>query len=99
MSDPVQLAAGESIAQHAEPELDVLLVVSSGTGMLADAEGERLPLTAGTTAWLPRGSSRSLSAGAAGLSYLTVHVRRPGMRIASRPPASFEAALAGKEQS
>lgn len=85
----VRLAANEHVPRHAEPELDVLLVVVAGTGTLAADGNGRLPLTPGTTVWMPRGCARSLSAGIAGLSYLTVHVRRPGMRIGPRPPETF----------
>nr|WP_241562710.1 hypothetical protein [Streptomyces hoynatensis] len=43
------------------------------------------PLAEGALCWLPHGSERAIAAGAEGLTYLTVHRRRPGMRIASRP--------------
>jgi len=32
--------------------------------------------------WLPRRSRRAIEAGAQGLSYLTVHRKRPGLSIA-----------------
>ena len=35
--------------------------------------------------WLPHNSARSITAGRDGLTYLTVHRRRPGMQI--RPAA------------
>ncbi len=38
-----------------------------------------------TVTWMPRGSVRSLAAGTDGLAYVTVHSRRPGMQIRSRP--------------
>lgn len=76
----VHLPAGETVAPHTEPDLDVLLLVVAGEGELrTDDGGQRL--TAGTLAWLPRGSRRGLTAGATGLSYLTTHRRRPGLRI------------------
>lgn len=77
----VHLPAGRSVDAHAEPALDVLLVVVSGEGAMETGEGEKLPLTAGRVLWLPHGSRRSLSAGDDGLLYLTVHRRRPGMSI------------------
>ncbi|CAG7647619.1 cupin domain-containing protein [Actinacidiphila bryophytorum] len=87
----VHLAPGEHIAAHAEPELDVLVLVVSGSGTLGagpeDREpgpGELLPLGEGALGWLPRGSTREIRAGADGLDYLTVHTRRPGMQIRSR---------------
>lgn len=80
----VHLAADATVGVHAEPDLDVLLFVVSGTGTLTGA-GEVLALTAGALTWLPRSSVRSFAAGPNGLSYLTVHSRRPGMQIRSRP--------------
>lgn len=77
----VHLPAGRGVDTHAEPALDVLLVVVSGEGVMETGEGEKLALTAGRVLWLPHGSRRSLSAGDDGLLYLTVHRRRPGMSI------------------
>jgi quercetin dioxygenase-like cupin family protein len=78
----VRLPPGRRVAPHAEPDLDVLLLVVSGEGVLGAGTGdEPRPLAAGALVWLPHGSTRSLTAGAAGLAYLTVHRRRPGMRI------------------
>ncbi|MEU2608317.1 MULTISPECIES: cupin domain-containing protein [Streptomyces] len=68
---------------HVEPEVDVLLVVVAGEGTL-DSEAGPQSLAPGCLTWLPRGTARSISAGDDGLSYLTVHRRRPGMRIRSR---------------
>jgi quercetin dioxygenase-like cupin family protein len=68
---------------HAEPELDVLMLVLAGDGTLTTAGGT-LTLASGTLLWLPRGSRRSLAAADGGMSYLTVHRRRPGMQVRSR---------------
>jgi quercetin dioxygenase-like cupin family protein len=84
----LNLAPGQTIGTHAEPELDVLLMVVAGTGSV-DTDGGAVTLSAGEVLWLPRGSTRTLVAGAGGLSYLTVHRRRPGMQIASGPPAGW----------
>ncbi|CAG6391250.1 hypothetical protein NMG29_27690 [Streptomyces cocklensis] len=80
----VRLAPGEHIAAHAEPDLDVLLLVVSGSGLLGTSD-EPLPLADGALVWLPHGSTRDITAGGDGLDYLTVHTRRPGMQIGSRP--------------
>lgn len=79
----VHLPAGERIATHAEPDLDLLLVVVSGTGVLTTADGH-LEVGPGSLAWLAHGQARAIDAGPGGLSYLTVHRRRPGMRIELR---------------
>ena len=76
----VQLPAGRHIGTHVEPELDVLILVASGAGVMHTPEGE-LSLADGALLWLPHGSTRSITAGPDGLTYLTVHRRRPGMQI------------------
>lgn len=82
----VHLPSCAHVATHAEPDLDVLLLVLAGSGVLGTADGER-HLAAGGLLWLPHGASRSITAGPDGLRYLTVHRRRPGMQIRSGPPA------------
>nr|WP_155074169.1 hypothetical protein [Streptomyces taklimakanensis] len=77
----VRLAPGAVVGEHAENELDVLLLVVAGGGELEDATGARRALAPQALVWLPRTSRRSLRAGPAGLVYLTVHRRRPGMSI------------------
>lgn len=84
----VQLAPRQHIDVHAEPDLDVLIVVMDGTGDLR-AENLTMRLAAGLVAWLPRGSSRSLAAGDEGLAYFSVHRRRPGMQIGLKPPPAM----------
>lgn len=79
----VHLPPRERVDTHAEPDLDVLLFVVAGDGVLGTAEGPQ-PLTEGALHWLPHGSRRNLTAGDRGLSYLTVHRCRPGMRIRRR---------------
>jgi quercetin dioxygenase-like cupin family protein len=76
----VRLPAHQCVETHAEPDLDVLLLVVAGHGTLGTSERTE-PLVAGALFWLPHGSTRRLTAGADGLSYLTVHRRRPGMQI------------------
>ncbi|MDQ1014263.1 hypothetical protein [Streptomyces afghaniensis] len=80
----VHLPAHQCVETHAEPDLDVLLLVVAGHGILGTSDRTE-PLTGGALFWLPRGSTRRLTAGADGLSYLTVHRRRPGMQIRPRP--------------
>lgn len=83
-ANALNLAPGQRIETHTEADLDVLLVIVGGGGTLT-TEAEPLALAPGTLAWLPHGSTRSLTAGAEGLTYLTVHRRRPGMRIGPPP--------------
>ncbi|MFF4350351.1 cupin domain-containing protein [Streptomyces sp. NPDC001530] len=85
----VRIPPERRVDTHTEPDLDVLLLVVTGDGILVTSDGP-LPLSAGTLTWLPHGSTRALVAGERGMSYLTVHQRRPGMQIqpvGSRDPA------------
>jgi quercetin dioxygenase-like cupin family protein len=81
----VRLAPDARVAHHAEPDLDVLLIVAEGGGALETPDTADQTLTAGTIVWLPHGSARSLRAGGDGLAYFTVHRRRPGMQIRTPP--------------
>ncbi|MER6418541.1 cupin domain-containing protein [Streptomyces sp. NPDC001137] len=82
----VRLTPGRHIAPHAEPDLDVLVLVVEGDGVLgADPRDEQQSLTSGTLLWLPHGSTRSITAGDDGLAYLTVHRRRAGLQIGQAP--------------
>ncbi|CAL9343647.1 hypothetical protein [Streptomyces sp. enrichment culture] len=76
----VRIPPSGRVDTHTEPDLDVLLHVLDGTATLVCADGERA-LRAGLLAWLPHGAARGVVAGPDGVTYLTVHRRRPGMRI------------------
>ncbi len=76
----VRVPPGGRVGAHAEPDLDVLLLVLAGAASLTGADGEHA-LRPGVLTWLPHGSTRALEAGPDGVAYLTVHRRRPGMRI------------------
>ncbi|MGP4111291.1 cupin domain-containing protein [Streptomyces sp. 4N509B] len=76
----VRLRPGASITEHVEADLDVLVCVTAGSGRL-DADGRATELAPGGLAWLPRGTARAVTAGPDGLSYLTVHRRRPGLAV------------------
>lgn len=82
----VHLPSGRQVETHTEPDLDVLLLVVAGRGTL-EGTGSTEQLAESALFWLPHGSTRRITAGAEGLSYLTVHRRRPGMTIRSRRDA------------
>ncbi|WP_443076606.1 hypothetical protein [Streptomyces sp. TRM 70361] len=90
----VRLPPGAAVGEHAENDLDVLLLVVGGGGELEDGAGGRQTLTPQLLVWLPRASRRSLRAGPDGLVYLTVHRRRPGMTIGAGPPSPAAVAAA-----
>ncbi|MFF8984278.1 hypothetical protein ACF08E_12940 [Streptomyces globisporus] len=81
----VRLPPGAEVGEHQEDVLDVLLVVLAGAGSARAGDGQVLDLGTGTVLWLPRTSRRALAAGPDGLTYLTVHRRRPGLAI--KPPS------------
>lgn len=76
----VHLPAGRHVGTHLEPDLDVVLVVVAGGGIVGTPDGEQV-IADGNVVWLPHGSTRCLTAGSHGLSYLTVHQRRRGLQI------------------
>ena len=83
-SNLIRLPAGESIAAHLGAEVDTLIHVVRGDGVLVTDAGEQ-PLRAGDVALLPRRTLRGFQAGEHGLEYLTVHGRRQSLTIRSRP--------------
>ncbi|MEU0336502.1 hypothetical protein [Streptomyces sp. NPDC006193] len=85
----VRLAPGGRVTVHTETQLDVLFLVVAGDGVLGKGPSEEPePLSRGALVWLPHGAARSIRAGEDGLTYLTVHGRRPGMRIGHGPGAA-----------
>ena len=79
----IHLPAGQRVDTHTEPDLDVVLVVVAGGGTVGTPDGEQA-LADGNVDWLPCGSTRNITAGNNGLTYLTIHRRRPGLRIRKR---------------
>lgn len=82
----IHLPPRQRVDSHTEPDLDVLLLIVAGSGTVEGVDGPH-SLAAGSLLWLPHGCRRSLAADDAGLSYLTVHQRRPGMQIRRMDPA------------
>lgn len=82
----IRLRADGQIEAHVGPDLDVLLHVLAGSGRIITA-GDAIDVHPGAVVWLPRRSQRAIVAGSDGLSYLSIHPRRPGLSIASAPDA------------
>lgn len=74
----VSLKPGESIAEHVNETLDVLLTCLFGAGELHIDE-ETVPLVPGTVALIPQGSRRSIVANNNTLRYTTCHRKRGGL--------------------
>jgi quercetin dioxygenase-like cupin family protein len=72
--------AGDGPPEHVNAERDVLLVVVDGSGTL-ELDGESQSLRAPAAVVLEKGHSRRLVAGAAGIRYLTAHLRRQPLQI------------------
>ncbi|WP_122941544.1 cupin domain-containing protein [Brachybacterium sp. EE-P12] len=79
-SNLIRLPAGAEIPAHVGAEVDTLVHVVRGDGVLVTEEGEE-PLRAGDVALLPRRTVRGYRAGRDGLEYLTVHRRRRSLQI------------------
>lgn len=77
----ISLRPDGRIDAHVGPDLDVLLHVIAGSGQIVTA-ADTVELHPGAVVWLPRRSQRAVLAGPDGLTYLSVHPRRPGLSIA-----------------
>jgi quercetin dioxygenase-like cupin family protein len=75
---------GEGPPEHVNDARDVLYVVVAGGGTLT-VDGEPRDIAAGDALIVEKGGSRTLVAGAAGIRYVTAHVRREGLQIRRRP--------------
>lgn len=71
----IALSPEEEIGEHTGPELDVLIHVISGGGIL-NTETQSLDLSVGDVLYLPARSRRHFIAGRDGLRYLSVHQRK-----------------------
>ncbi len=71
----ITLQPGAEIGEHEGPELDVLLYVYAGSGLLHGAEGT-VQLSVGDIIYLPAKARRAFVAGDQGLSYFSVHQRK-----------------------
>lgn len=79
----IVLPPGDEIASHIGPDLDVLILVVQGSGVLETTRGD-IALTPGELVWLPPRSQRRFVAGAEGLRYFSVHRRKPPRSISVR---------------
>ena len=76
----IRLGPDGRIDTHVGPDLDVLVHILRGSGEVVTATGP-VAVTPGALVWLPRKSRRAIVAGSQGLTYLSVHQRRPGLTI------------------
>lgn len=85
----IRIAADGQIEAHLGPDLDVLLHILAGSGQIVTAT-DPIHVQAGGLVWLPRRSRRAILAGPDGLTYLSVHPRRPALTIATRDTATAD---------
>jgi quercetin dioxygenase-like cupin family protein len=77
----VHLDAAHVVGEHANDEVDVVIVVMAGRGWLT-IEGHGVELTAHVVANVPRMSHRSMrAADDEGLDYLSIHRRRSPLGV------------------
>ena len=72
--------AGHSLDEHVNAEVDVLLIVLEGSGLLT-IDDRPVPLTRGTAVLIEKGSARSVRAGETGIRYVSVHKRRGPLQL------------------
>ncbi|PRH76710.1 hypothetical protein C6N75_24150 [Streptomyces solincola] len=82
----VRVPPGSPVGDHVEAQVDVLLVVVSGSGTLM-LDGARREVSRGVVVYLPRGARRAVEPGADGIVFITAHRRRSGLRIGRARPA------------
>lgn len=72
----VRLNAGGGVNRHTNREVDVLLVVIDGEGII-EANGTAYPLKAGQAVMIPKGTERAVqNPGDSAFAYLSLHRRR-----------------------
>lgn len=71
----VRLDPGHVAEEHVNDEVDVLIVTVGGDGVI-EVDGSGFAVHDGVLIHVPRGASRRIEAGSAGLGYVTIHRRR-----------------------
>ncbi|MCW2928723.1 MAG: Cupin 2, conserved barrel [Thermoleophilia bacterium] len=75
--------AGHVVEEHVNTEREVLLVGVAGQAAV-EVDGEVHELRPATIVLIPRGARRRIECGAAGSSYLSVHVARGPLQLRPR---------------
>jgi quercetin dioxygenase-like cupin family protein len=84
-------SAGEGPSEHVNDERDVLVFVVDGEATIT-VDGTEHELAAGKGLIVGKGRRRRVTAGAGGVRYLSVHVRRPPLRIQRRREGASDSA-------
>jgi quercetin dioxygenase-like cupin family protein len=76
----VRFEAGCGVGEHVNDEVDVLVLVRRGDGLIQ--VGRRAwPVQTATLVMIPKGVRRAITAGPDGIEYLSIHRRRGGLTI------------------
>ena len=75
---------GDGVAEHVNAEVDVLVVVLAGAGVV-EVDGRALAVRAGQALVVPKGTRRALRADGGRFAYLTCHRRRASLWPAGLP--------------
>ncbi len=92
----VRFGPGRGVGEHANDEVDVLVIGVSGSGVVV-VDGDEHALEAGRLVFVPKGSRRSIRSASEGFAYLTVHRRRGPPRIEARSGRVSRAGQGRKE--
>ena len=76
--------AGEGTPEHVNAECDVLMLVLAGSTVVR-LDGDSHAVQTGDVVIVEKGRTRQITAGPEGVRYLSVHLRRGPLRIASAP--------------
>lgn len=76
----LEWSTGAGPPEHVNDERDVLVFVVDGSATLA-VEGDDRRLRSGEAVIIPKGTRRRITAGRAGVRYLSVHLKRPPLQI------------------
>ena len=79
----VTLGAGGTIASHVNAEVDVVITVVGGDGVV-EVDDEHVDVRPHHLLRVPRGARRAVRAGDAGIVYTTVHRARARLTLAPR---------------
>ena len=74
----VQFSRGDGVARHTNTEVDVVLIIVEGKGIV-EMNGTESVVTVGDLVYVPKGTARSTRALGETFTYLTCHRRRAGI--------------------
>jgi quercetin dioxygenase-like cupin family protein len=78
--------AGGGVPSHVNNEVDVLVIVVAGEGMI-EIDGAGQTIRAGQVCLIPKGAIRGIRSGSGEFAYLTAHRRRRALWPEEAPPA------------